>query len=81
MEHERKHKDHQRREDEVANLWRTWTSEISTKLEKNGQHLHYGAMDEQGEDEEQMGCSASGRRKQWPFSMSSFLVLASMSNR
>ena len=34
MKHETKHKDHQRREDEVANLWRTWMSEISTKHEK-----------------------------------------------
>jgi hypothetical protein len=34
-----KHKDHQRREDEVANLLSTWMSEISTNLEKNGHHL------------------------------------------
>ena len=39
MEHETKHKDHQRREDEVANFWRTWIREILTKLEKNGQHI------------------------------------------
>jgi len=38
MEHKTKHKDHQRREDDVANLWRSWTSEIPTKLEKN-EHL------------------------------------------
>ena len=41
------HKDHQSKEDEVANLWYTWKSEIPTKLEKNGQRLLYGAMDEQ----------------------------------
>ena len=41
------HKDHQSKEDEVANLWYTWKSEIPTKLEKNWQHLLYGAMDEQ----------------------------------
>ena len=34
MEHETKNEDHQRREHEVANLWRTWMSEILTKLEK-----------------------------------------------
>ena len=39
MEHETKNEDHQTREDEVANLWCTWMSEISTKLEKMGEHL------------------------------------------
>ena len=39
MEHETKNEDHQTREDEVANLWCTWMSEIPTKLEKMGQHL------------------------------------------
>ena len=38
MEHETKNEDHQTREDEVANLWCTWMSEIPTKLEKMGQH-------------------------------------------
>ena len=39
MEHETKNEDRQTREDEVANLWRTWMSEIPTKFEKMGQHL------------------------------------------
>ena len=39
MEHETKNEDHQTGEDEVANLWCTWMSEIPTKLEKIGQHL------------------------------------------
>jgi len=39
MKHETKNEDHQTREDEVANLWCTWMSEIPTKLEKMGQHL------------------------------------------
>ena len=39
MEHETKNEDHQTREEEVANLWCTWMSEIPTKLEKMGQHL------------------------------------------
>ena len=39
MKHETKHIDHQRREDEVANFWSNWMSEIPTKLEKNGQQL------------------------------------------
>jgi len=39
MEHETKHKDHQRRDNEVPNIWRTWMSRIPTKLEKNWQHL------------------------------------------
>jgi hypothetical protein len=34
-----KHKDHQRREDENANLLSTWMTEIPINLEKNGQHL------------------------------------------
>ena len=34
MEHETKNEDHQTGEDEVANLWSTWMSEIPTKLEK-----------------------------------------------
>jgi len=34
-----KNKDHQTREDEVANLGRTWMSKILTNLEKMGQHL------------------------------------------
>jgi hypothetical protein len=34
-----KHKDHQRRKDEVANLLSTWMCEIPINLEKNGQHL------------------------------------------
>ena len=34
MEHETKHEDNQRREDEIANLWRTWINETPTKLEK-----------------------------------------------
>jgi hypothetical protein len=37
--YETKHKDHQRRENKVANLFSTWMSEIPTNLEKNGQHL------------------------------------------
>jgi hypothetical protein len=34
-----KHKDHQRRDDEDANLLGTWMSEILINLEKNRQHL------------------------------------------
>ena len=36
MEHETKNEDHQTSEDEVANLWCTWMSEIPTKHEKMG---------------------------------------------
>ena len=36
MEHQIKNEDHQTREDEVANLWCAWMSEIPTKLEKMG---------------------------------------------
>ena len=39
MKHETKNEDHQTREDEVANLWCTWMSEIPTKLEKMEEHL------------------------------------------
>ena len=39
MKHETKHKYHQKREDEVANFWSTWMSEIPTKLEKMEQHF------------------------------------------
>ena len=34
MEHKTKHEDNQRRENEVANVWRTWMSETPQKLEK-----------------------------------------------
>jgi hypothetical protein len=34
-----KHKNHQQKEDEVANLLNTWMSEIPVNLEKNRQHL------------------------------------------
>ena len=33
MKHKTKHEDHQRREDEVANLWRIW---MSANITKNG---------------------------------------------
>ena len=36
MEHKTKHEDHQKREDEVANLWRTWMSANHTKNGLNG---------------------------------------------
>ena len=34
MEHKTKHEDHQRREDEVANLWHTWMSANITKKDQ-----------------------------------------------
>jgi hypothetical protein len=39
VKHETKHKDYQRREDEVTNHLSTWMREIATNLEKNRQHL------------------------------------------
>jgi hypothetical protein len=81
MEHETKHKDHQRREDGVVNIWHTWMSEIPTKLEKNKQHLLYGAMDEQGRMKEQMSCLGSRKKKMWLFNVSGYLVPAGVSNQ
>ena len=51
MEHETKNEDHQTREDEVANLWCTWMSEIPTKLEKMGRTSTLGC---QGEEEPEL---------------------------
>jgi hypothetical protein len=34
-----KHKDHERKENKIANLLTTWMREIPINLEKNGQHL------------------------------------------
>ena len=51
MEHETKNEDHQTREEEVANLWCTWMSEIPTKLEKMGRTSTLGL---QGEEEPEL---------------------------
>ena len=67
MKHETKNEDHQTKEDEVANLWCTWMSEIPTKLEKIGST---SSLTWHGEEEEARAlsvCSGSGSgRKAWP---------------
>ena len=51
MEHQTKNKDHQTKKDKVVNLWCTWMSEISTKLEKMGRT---STLDRQGEEEPEL---------------------------
>jgi hypothetical protein len=41
--------------------------EISKKNGEIGQHLPYGAMDEQGRMKEEMSCSGLRRKKRWLF--------------
>ena len=62
-QHEIKHKDHQRREDEVANLLSTRMNEIPTKFEKNRQHSPlYSTMEKKKPELGQMvGSSSRGR--------------------
>jgi hypothetical protein len=40
MEHKTKHEDNQKRENEVANFWRTWMSKTLTKTGKMAAPLY-----------------------------------------
>ena len=62
-QHEIKHKDHQRREDEVANLLSTRMNEIPTKFEKNRQHSPlYIAMEKKKLELSLSASSGSGKK-------------------